>query len=49
MCFLFVSLNVGKTLDTKQSNSFQHSDFNKSNLAQPSWWLRKELLFSGRC
>jgi hypothetical protein len=42
-------LNAGKTLDTKQSRRFQHSDFDKSNLSQPSWWLCKDLLFSGRC
>jgi hypothetical protein len=34
--FLFVPLNAGKTLDTKQSRRFQHSDFDKSNLSQPS-------------
>jgi hypothetical protein len=49
LCFLFTSLNVGKTLDTKRSRSFQHSDFDKSNLAQPSQCLHEDLLFSGRC
>jgi hypothetical protein len=49
LCFLFVSLNPSKTLDTKRLRSFWHSDFDKSNLAQPSWWLHKGLLFSGRC
>jgi hypothetical protein len=36
LCFLFVSLNAGKTLETKRSKSFQHSDFDKSNLDEPS-------------
>jgi hypothetical protein len=48
MCFLFVSFNACETLDTKRPRSFQHSNFDKSNLGQPSWWLHNDLLFSGR-
>jgi hypothetical protein len=36
LCFLFVCMNVGKTLDTKQTKSSQRPYFDKSNLAQAS-------------
>jgi hypothetical protein len=42
LCFLFVYMNVGKTLDTKWSKSSQPPYFNKFNLAQASWWLHED-------
>ena len=49
LCFLFVSMNAGKILDTKRLRSSQRPHFDKSNLTQASWWLREDPLFSGRC
>ena len=36
LCFLFVSMNAGKTLDTKRLRSSQRPYFDKSNLTQAS-------------
>ena len=36
LCFLFVSVNARKTLDTKRLKSSQHPYFDKSNLTQAS-------------
>ena len=49
LCFLFVSMNAGETLDTKRLRSSQRLYFDKSNLTQASRWLREDPLFSGRC